>query len=52
MVKKSLTLKTKKFFEEPANERLDEIQNLSKQINFNDYLSFQRWKLHEKFYQF
>ena len=26
----------KKFFEELANERIDEIQNLSKQIDFNN----------------
>ena len=35
--KQSLTLlKQKEIFEELANERMDEIQNLSKQINFNN----------------
>ena len=52
MKKPLILLKQKTFFEEPANERLDEIQNLIKQINFNDYLLFQRWKFSEKFYQF
>ena len=51
--KESLTLlKQKEIFEEFANQRICEIQNLNKQINFNNLIYHLRVKMIQKNYKF